>query len=157
MQILGDYTPSLIRALSEIDKNYMDYDALVIAGSHSPKDVDETINLIRQYREVGKPIYGECYGHQLCAIEYARNVLGIKDATSEEWGQGTLVVRKRPDGLNVGLHDGQSYWNNYEVVISWDKPKNIITCQYHASYQSRIDKPHPVLKEFIDLCKSWKK
>ena len=35
-------------------------------------------------------------------IEYARNVLGIKDATSEEFGQGTFIVKKLPQ-LKVGI------------------------------------------------------
>lgn len=151
MEILGDYTTSLVRALEEIDENFMSYDALVIAGSHTPKDPDAIIERIKEYRESGRPVYGECYGHQLCAIEYARNVLGIKDATSEEWGTGTFVVKKRPS-LKVGLHDGESYWNNYEVAIEWGPPENVITAQFHASYQSSITRPHPLLTKFLHLC-----
>lgn len=151
MEILGDYTTSLCRALEEIDKDYMSYDALVVAGSHTPTNPEEIIAKIQEYRESNRPVYGECYGHQLCAIEFARNVLGIKDATSEEWGFGTPVVKKRP-GLKVGLHDGESYWNNYEVAIEWEKPSNIVSAQFHASYQSSKISPHPLLTKFINLC-----
>lgn len=153
MEILGDYTTSLVKALEEIDPDFMDYNALVIAGSHTPKEPEQIIKKIKQYRENELPIYAECYGHQLCAIEYARNILGITDATSEEFGTGTLVVKKRPE-LKVGLHGGESYWNNYEVVIDFYKPKNMITAQYHASYQSSKQNPHPLLVKFIKLCKS---
>lgn len=157
MEILGDYTPSLKKALKEIDKNYEWYDALVIAGSHEPKDPEYIITRIKEYREAGKPVYGECYGHQLCAVEYARNVLGIKDATSEEWGQGTFVVKKRKD-LNVGHKQDGSFWNNYEVDLpNWVKPPNMFTAQYHASYESSYWKPHPLLVEFINACKNYGK
>lgn len=155
MEILGDYITSLKKALGEIDKDYMKYDALVIAGSHEPKETDYIIGKIKKYREAGKPIYGECYGHQLCAIEWAR-ANGIQDATSEEWGKGTFVVKKRKE-LKVGLHDGESFWNNYEVVIDWEKPKNMFTAQYHASYQSSIDQPHPLLMEFLTYAKQYGK
>ena len=149
MEILGDYTPSLLRAFKEIDPNYNKYKALVIAGSHNPHHVEEYIQKIKQARISGLPFYGECWGHQLAAIEYARTILGIADATSEEWGIGTYVVQRRRD-LKVGLHDGESYWNNFEVVIEWEKPKNFFTAQFHASYQSAIDKPHPLIKSFLD-------
>ena len=61
MEILGDYIISLERALEEIDPQYKMYHALVIAGSHTPKEPDFLIDKIKEYREAGKPIYGECY------------------------------------------------------------------------------------------------
>jgi len=152
-EILGDYTTSVKKSLKEIDKNYLKYDALVIAGSHNPHNVEEYIQKIYEARITGRPYYGECWGHQLACIEYARSVLGITDATSEEWGQGTFVIRKRPT-LKVGLHNGESYWNNYEVAIDWEKPKNFFTAQFHASYQSSIDRPHPLLVEFLLYAKN---
>lgn len=159
MEILGDYTPSIIRAFEEIDADYNEYDALVIAGSHQPKEPDALIEKIKEARESGRPFYGECYGHQLAAIEYARNKLGIADATSEEWGTGTFVVRKLPE-LNVGLKKGQSYWNNYkvtdEVMRHWTRPKNFFTAQYHASYQSAIGNYHPLIVEFLKYAKQRK-
>lgn len=152
MQIHADFTTSVKRALEETDPNYLDYPGHVICGSHTPRDVEKLIEIVAQCRVTGTPFYGECYGHQLAAIEYARNVLGIKDATSEEFGQETFVVKKLPK-LKVGLHEGESYWNYYEVdpaiLDQWQKAENFITCQFHASYQSRKNKPHPLLTKFI--------
>jgi hypothetical protein len=62
------------------------------------------------------------------------------------------VVKKRKD-LKVGLHEGESYWNNYEVDLpQWEKPQNMFTAQYHASYQSSIDNKHPLLVNFLKAC-----
>ena len=153
MEILNNFNTSVIKALSEIDKDWESYDSLVICGTHSPHDVEMMIDKIREARETGRPFLGICFGHQLAAIEYARNVLGIKDATSEEFGQGTFVVKKLPE-LNVGLKDGESYWNNYEVDLQgWEKPKNFITVQFHPEYQSSKERPHPILKEFLKCSK----
>lgn len=156
MQILNDYATSLNKALEEIDSKYLDYPGYCIAGTHAPHDVEEMISIIQRVRLTGTPFYGECFGHQLAAIEYARHVLGIKDATSEEFGEGTFVVKKLPQ-LKVGLFDGESYWNNYEVIPEileqWKKPENFITAQFHASYQSSKDKPHPLLVKFLNYAK----
>lgn len=167
MEILNDFNTSVERALSEIDPKWKEYKGLIICGTHNPHDFTEMINKIRIYRNAKLPFLGICFGHQLAAIEYARNVLGHLDATSEEFYQMesprsnyVFVVKKRPDGLKVGLHNGESYWHNYEVIDGfesmWQKNTNFITVQYHPEYQSSIDKPHPVLKQFIELCQEYR-
>lgn len=153
MEIFNDFQTSVVRAFDEIDPNWKQYQGLVICGTHTPKQTEELIGLIRLARETGIPYYGECFGYQLAAIEYARNIMLIKDATSEEFGKGTFVVRKRKDGLNVGLRDGESYWNNYEVIIDFVWPKNFFIAQYHASYQSSLEKPHQLIKSFLEYAK----
>jgi CTP synthase (UTP-ammonia lyase) len=102
------------------------------------------------------PFLGICFGYQLTAIEYARNILGIKDATSEEFGQGTLVVKKLPD-INIGIkkvkNRYENFWNNYEVTIKFEIPENFFVCQYHPEYNSSKDNPHPLLLNFLQYAK----
>ena len=161
MQVYGDYTISIERAFSEIDNDWKDYEGIVIGGTHRPnkENTEDLLEIIKNARENGTPLYAECHGHQLVCIEYARNRLGIKDATSEEWGQGTFVVKKLPE-LNVGLKGGQSYWNNYkvddEILEKWERPKHFFTAQYHASYQSAIGNFHPLIEEFLNYAKQFK-
>lgn len=152
MKILNDFNTSVERALSEIDPKWRNYDGLIICGTHTPHNVEQMIDEIAHARESGRPFLGICFGHQLASIEYARNVLGIKDATSEEIGDGTRVVKKRPE-FKVGLHEGETWWSGYDVAIDWKKPDNFITCPFHPEYQSTKKKPHPLLVEFINLCK----
>ena len=154
MEFYGDFLTTLHKALREIDKNYLDYDALVIGGSHQPRDIEKILEKIKEATKTKRPLLGICWGHQLCAIQWAREN-GIPDATSEEWGEGTLVVKKRIK-LKVGLHEGESYWNNYEVAIDWEKPKHLFTTQFHPEYQSSIDRPHPLLTEFLIYAKNHK-
>ena len=160
MEILSDFSTSVRRALEEIDPQYESYDGLVICGSHNPRleEVDFLISKIQEARETKRPFLGICYGHQLAAVEYARNVLGIKDATSEEFGvPGTFIVKKRASGLQVGLHEGDSYWNNYcvdpEFYQKWPTLDHFITCQFHPEYESSVNNHHPLLAKFIELCK----
>jgi CTP synthase (UTP-ammonia lyase) len=155
MKIIGEFQTTISKALGEIDLGWRSYDGLIICGTHSPEkfDIDRAMEEIYVARESGKPFLGICFGHQLAAIEYARNVLGIVEATSQEFGnQGKFVVAKLPQ-LKVGQHDGETYWNNYEVIPEilsvWKKNDNFITTQAHPEYQSSIDKPHPLLLKFL--------
>ena len=144
----------------EIDPFYLNYNALVICGTHTPVNVEQMIQDIEEARLNGTPYYGECFGHQLACIEWARNKMGIKDAVSEEFGtEGTLVVRKRPE-LKVGLHDGESWWSNYEVDkdvekdFEANKPIYFFTAPYHPSYQSSRGKPHKLIRNFLYYAKN---
>ena len=49
------------------------------------KDMDKTLDAIRFARENDVPFFGTCGGFQHLVIEYARNVLGIKDADHAEY------------------------------------------------------------------------
>lgn len=154
MEIIGDFETSVKKALSEIDKEYYKKPGLIVCGSHSPKrfPIEDILFKIHEARERGTPFLGICFGHQLAAVEYARNVLGIKDATSQEWdANGTFVVKKM-DALNVGYKNGETYWHNYEVAIETKYPETFITTQYHPEYQSTRENPHPKLIQFLQLC-----
>lgn len=155
MLVLNDFNTSVRKALSEIDPKWESYEGLVICGTHSPEkhDIEHQINEIRDARVNGIPLLGICFGHQLVAVEYARNVRGIQDACSEEWGKGTYVVKKLPQ-LKVGLFNGESYWHNYEVKIKWENPKHFFTCQYHPEYQSSKKNPHPLLVNFLEYARN---
>ena len=152
MEVLNDFNTSVEKALSEIDKDWREYDGLVVCGTHNQQNAEEVIEVIRLARKKKIPTLLICAGFQLGAIEYARNVLKIKDATSEEFGKGTFVVKKRRQ-LKVGWHDGESWWSNYEVVIDWPIPKNFVAVPYHPEYQSTPDRPHPILVKFLNLFK----
>jgi CTP synthase (UTP-ammonia lyase) len=161
MRILNDFSTSVKKAFNEIDPIWETYEGLVVCGTHTPHDVEEMIDEIRKAREAQLPFLGICFGHQLAAIEWCRNFLNIHDATSEEFGTGTFVVKKRPGGLNVGLKDGETYWNKYEVIpeiqekFELMKPENYITVQFHPEYQSSQKRPHPLLLKFLRQCRRY--
>lgn len=178
MEILNDFDTSVRKAFSEIDPGWEYYDGLVVAGTHNPQDIENTLHQIRLARETSRPFLGICMGMQLMAIEYARNVLGIEDATSEEFGEGTFIVIKMPE-IRVGIFKVQdkleSHWHNYKVnnellpqfdefqitmtgdVVEEMANRNMVGVQYHPEYQSSSDKPHQLLKLFINQCKKYTK
>ena len=79
-----------------------DYDGILIPGGFGKRGVEGKIEAIRFARENNIPFLGLCLGFQLAVVEFARNKLGIADATSEEFGEGSHVIALLPEqeGLN---------------------------------------------------------
>lgn len=60
------------------------YDGIIIPGGFGSSGVDGKLKVIKYARENKVPFLGLCYGMQLAVIEYARNVLGMKEAHTVE-------------------------------------------------------------------------
>ena len=58
---------------------------VLVPGGFGTRGVEGKIAAIQFARENEIPFFGICFGMQLAAIEFARNVCGIKDATSREF------------------------------------------------------------------------
>lgn len=60
------------------------YDGVIVPGGFGESGIEGKIKAIRYAREHKIPYFGLCYGMQLMVIEYARHVLGLKDAHTTE-------------------------------------------------------------------------
>lgn len=60
------------------------YDGIVVPGGYGSRAVDGILTAIKFAREAKIPYFGLCYGMQQAAIEFARNVCGLKDANTTE-------------------------------------------------------------------------
>ncbi len=56
----------------------------MVAPGFGFRGVEGKIIAVKYARENNLPFFGICLGMQMAAIEFARNVLGIKDADSTE-------------------------------------------------------------------------
>lgn len=76
---------------------------VIIPQGWGSRGAEGKINAIQYARENGVPYLGLCYGMQMAAIEYGRNVLGLKDANSEEVNSETPhpVVHVMPDQAEI--------------------------------------------------------
>ena len=80
---------------------------VVVPGGFGNKGVEGKIEAIRYCRENKIPFLGLCFGLQLSVIEFARNVLGIKNANSEEFSEeGDLFVKFIPEMKNLLQKNG---------------------------------------------------
>ena len=62
---------------------------IIIPGGFGNRGVEGKIEAIKYARENNIPFLGICLGMQMAVIEFARNVLGFKDANSSEFSEET--------------------------------------------------------------------
>lgn len=75
------------------DSELKDIDAILVPGGFGHDGSEGKISMIKYARENKIPYFGICYGMQMAVIEFARNILNIKDATSGEISDnGTKIV-----------------------------------------------------------------
>ncbi len=67
------------------EKFLKDVDGVLIPGGFGDRGIEGKILAAKYARENNIPYFGICLGMQIAVIEYARNVLGLKDATSSEF------------------------------------------------------------------------
>ncbi|MRJ03330.1 MAG: CTP synthase [Epsilonproteobacteria bacterium] len=117
-----------------------DVDGVLVAGGFGERGVQGKIEAIRYAREHRIPYLGICLGMQLSIIEFARNVLGVKDANSMEFdpqtphpfiylidefidqsGQKQIRTHKSPMGGTMRLgeyactvREGTKLWEAYD-------------------------------------------
>ncbi len=60
------------------------FDGIIVPGAFGEGGAEGVIEAIRYARENGLPFLGLCHGLQMAVVEYARNVVGLKDANSAE-------------------------------------------------------------------------
>ena len=70
-------------------KYLIDCDGILVAGGFGERGIEGKIETIQYARENKIPFLGICLGMQLAMIEFARNVLGLKDSTSVEHDENT--------------------------------------------------------------------
>ena len=76
-----------------VDKVLKKYSAILIPGGFGLRGTEGKIEAIAYARKYKVPFFGICFGMQMAIIELARNMLGIKKATSSEFGnEGDHVV-----------------------------------------------------------------
>jgi CTP synthase len=64
--------------------NLKNYDGILVPGGFGSSGIEGKLKAIKFARENKIPYFGLCYGMQLLVIEYARNVLKLKDANTAE-------------------------------------------------------------------------
>jgi CTP synthase len=93
-------------------------DGLLVAPGFGSRGVEGKICAVQYARENHMPFFGICLGMQMAVIEYARNVLGLKDAHSTEMDPQTPYpvialmeeqkkVKKKGGTMRLGAYDCQ--------------------------------------------------
>ena len=95
------------------------YDGIVVPGGFGDRGIEGMIETIKYAREEKVPFLGICLGMQMTVIEYARNVLGIKDANSAEFSSNTKnpVIHIMETQKEIKKKGGTMRLGSYPCVI----------------------------------------
>lgn len=141
-------------------------DGIIVPIGWGSRGVEGKITAIKYARTKKIPYLGLCYGMQLAAVEFARNVVGLKNAHSEEVdpqtehkiihsipfdekyqtikGTGTSM---RLGGYDCVLKKGSLAYRIYDKHNAWkDKSKSIISerhrhrFEFNNNYRKKLEK-----------------
>lgn len=92
---------------------------ILVPGGFGDRGIEGKINSIRYAREHQIPFLGLCLGMQLSIVEFARNVLGLKDAHSAELDPSTShpVIHLMPDQDGIEDIGGTLRLGSYPCIL----------------------------------------
>lgn len=119
---------------------------IVVPGGFGNRGIEGKIRVAQYCREHNKPYLGLCLGSQIMAIEFARHVLGIADATSEEFDEANKsknhVVHFIPEQRKILKKGGTMRLGAYPCKIKKD------TKAYSVYGEEKISERHRHRFEF---------
>ncbi len=76
------------------------FDGVLVPGGFGTTGIQGKLNVIEYVRKNHIPYFGICYGMQLMVLEYAQNVLKLKNASTEE-------INPKADHLVIAVQESQ--------------------------------------------------
>jgi CTP synthase len=106
------------------DENVADklrnFDGVLVAPGFGNRGIDGKLVAIKYVRENNIPFFGICLGMQCSVIEFARNVLGYKDAHSAEMNDATKhpVIDMMASQKTISQKGGTMRLGAYDCVLT---------------------------------------
>ncbi len=121
---------------------------VIVPGGFGERGIEGKIKAIQYCRENKVPFFGICLGMQLAVIEFARNVLGYREANSTEFCSDTPhpFIDLMPDQKNITDMGGTMRLGSYKCCIS-----NKETFAYAAYKTEEINERHRHRYEFNNV------
>lgn len=94
-------------------------DAILVGPGFGHRGTEGKIRAVQYARENGTPFMGICLGFQLAIVEYARNVVGLTGANSQEMDVNTdhPVICILPEQFEIEDLGGTMRLGNYDCAI----------------------------------------
>ena len=147
---MNDCKVQIVNVHSEFitDENVCDklgsLDGLLVAPGFGFRGVEGKVIAVKYARENKLPFFGICLGMQMAAIEFARNVLGIRDADSTEMQPDTPnpVIDMMEEQKKITIKGGTMRLGSYPCVLKEN------TLAYNIYGTSDINERHRHRWEF---------
>lgn len=128
---------------SNVEEKIGNMDAILVAPGFGERGLEGKIAAIKYAREHNVPFFGICLGMQMCVIEFARDVLGLKEAASAEVNPSTPypVISLMEDQKSTTIKGGTMRLGAYECKLDKDSlaykiyGKEIISERHRHRYE----------------------
>ena len=104
---------------SNVEERVGGMDAILVAPGFGERGLEGKIQAIKYAREHNVPFFGICLGMQMCVVEFARDVLGLKDAASAEMNPSTPdpVIDLMEDQKSTTIKGGTMRLGAYDCQV----------------------------------------
>ena len=135
---------------ANISALFSDLDGVLVAPGFGERGIEGKIEAIKYVRENNIPFFGICLGMQMAVIEFARTVLGHKDANSSEMDDSTEnpVIDLMEDQKQIEEMGGTMRLGSWGCTISMP------SIAYDAYKSNAINERHRHRYEFNNFYKS---
>ena len=95
------------------------FDGIIVPGGFGNRGIEGKIQTVKYARENNVPFLGICLGMQMAVVEFARDVLGYKDANSEEFDEASTckVIHIMEDQIHIANKGGTMRLGAYPCNI----------------------------------------
>ncbi len=92
---------------------------IIVPGGFGTRGIEGKIAAIKYARENNIPYLGLCLGFQLMVVEWARHIIGLKDANSTEFDKKALapVIDFLPEQQQIAKMGGTMRLGSYECLL----------------------------------------
>ena len=107
---------------SNVEEKIGGMDAVLVAPGFGERGLEGKIVAIKYAPEHNVPFFGICLGMQMCVVEFARDVLGLKEAASAEVNPSTPypVIDLMEDQKSTTIKGGTMRLGAYECQLDRD-------------------------------------
>ena len=95
------------------------FDGIIVPGGFGNRGIEGKITTIKYARENKIPFLGICLGMQMAVVEYARDILGLKDANSAEFDEKSKnqVIHIMEEQKGIDKKGGTMRLGSYPCII----------------------------------------
>ncbi len=103
-------------------KELKKYDGIIVPGGFGTRGVEGKLMAVEFARKNKIPYLGLCYGMQMMVIEYARNVLGLKDANTREVNPKSKnividIMESQKEIIKNNAYGGSMRLGEYKAIL----------------------------------------
>jgi len=141
--VIPIHASHLETSAEDVEKKLGNLDGVLVAPGFGERGVQGKLAAIHYVRENKIPFFGICLGMQCAAVEFANNVLSLKNAASKEVDESTSypVIDLMENQKNISQMGGTMRLGAYECHL---KKKSLAYKAYGKSTSQNI----PGLSEY---------